>query len=48
MAKVGSVVCVGLLVEGTSACVLVHEAGSCPSGVQVCVWCCFVMSVTFL
>ena len=29
MAKVGSVGCVGFLVEGTSACVLVDEAGSC-------------------
>ena len=32
MAKVGSVGCVGFLVEGTSACVLVDEAGSCLSG----------------
>ena len=30
--KVGSVGCVGFLVEGTSACVLVDEAGSCLSG----------------
>ena len=29
MAKVGSVGCVGFLVEGASACVLVDEAGSC-------------------
>ena len=29
MAKVGSVGCVGFLVEGTGACVLVDEAGSC-------------------
>ena len=28
MAKVGSVGCVGFLVEGTSACVLVDESGS--------------------
>ena len=28
MGKVGSVGCVGFLVEGTSACVLVDEAGS--------------------
>ena len=40
VAKVGSVGCVGFLVEGTSACVLVDEAGSCLSGGQVCVrWC---------
>ena len=35
MAKVGSVGCVGFLVEGTSACVLVDEAGSCLSGGHV-------------
>ena len=29
MAKVGSVNCIGFLVEGTSACALVDEAGSC-------------------
>ena len=29
VAKVGSVGCVGFLVEGTGACVLVDEAGSC-------------------
>ena len=38
----GSVGCVGFLVEGTSACVLVDEAGYCFSGWQVhvqwCVW----------
>ena len=38
--KVGSVGCVGFLVEGTSACVLVNEAGSCLSGGQVHVWWC--------
>ena len=32
MAKVVSVGCVGFLVEGTSDCVLVDEAGSCLSG----------------
>ena len=32
MAKVGSVGCVGFLVEGASACVLVDEAGSCLLG----------------
>ena len=40
MANVGSVGCVGFLVEGTSACVLVDEAGSCLSGGQVHVWWC--------
>ena len=40
MAKVGSVGCVGFLVEGTRACVLVNEAGSCLSGKQVHVWGC--------
>ena len=39
--KVGSVGCVGFLVEGTGACVLVDEAGSCLSGgedrIQLCV-----------
>ena len=35
--KFGSVGFVGFLVEGTSACVLVDEAGPCFSGVQVCV-----------
>ena len=36
----GSVACVGFLVEGTSACVLVGGAGSCLSGGQGCVhWC---------
>ena len=34
MDKVGSVGCVGLLVEGTGACVLMDEAASCPSGGQ--------------
>ena len=34
VAKVGSVGCVGFLVEGTGACVLVDEAGSCLSGEQ--------------
>ena len=32
MANVGSVDCVGFLVEGTGACVLVDEAGSYLSG----------------
>ena len=40
MAKVGSVGCVGFLGEGTSACALVDEAGSCLSGGQVHVWWC--------
>ena len=39
MAKVGSMGCVGFLVEGTSACVLVDEAGSCLSDEQVHTWC---------
>ena len=41
VAKVGSVGCVGFLVEGTSACDLVDEAGSCLSGGYVHVWWCF-------
>ena len=40
MAKVGSVGCVGFLVEGTSACVLVDEAGYCLSGGHVHIWWC--------
>ena len=32
MGKVGSVGCVGFLVERTGVCVLVDEAGSCVSG----------------
>ena len=39
--KVVSVGCVGFLVEGTGACVLVDAAGSCLSGGQGCVWCLF-------
>ena len=42
MAKVGSVGCVGFLVEGTSACVLVDEAGSCLSGGHVHIWWCIL------
>ena len=38
--KVGSVACVGFLVEGTGACVLVGGAGSCLSGGQGHVWWC--------
>ena len=34
VAKFGSVHCVGFLLEGTSACVLVDEAGPCLSGGQ--------------
>ena len=41
MGEVDSVGCVGFLVEGTGACVLMYEAGSCISGgedhVQWCV-----------
>ena len=40
VAQVGSVGCVGFLVEGTGACVLVDENGSCLSGGQDCVWWC--------
>ena len=32
MGEFGSVACVGFLVEGTCACVLVGGAGSCLSG----------------
>ena len=40
MGKVDSVGCVGFLVEGTDACVLVDEAGSCLSGGQDHIqWC---------
>ena len=38
VAKVVSVHWVDLLVEGSSACVLVYESGSCLSGGQVHVW----------
>ena len=42
MGKVGSVGCVGFLVEGSGACVLVEEAVSCLSdgqdSAQWCVW----------
>ena len=40
MSKLGSVGCVGILVEGTGACVLVDEAGSCLSGGQDHIWLC--------
>ena len=46
--KVGSVCCVGFLVEGTGACLLVDEAESCLSGGKDRVWCCFGVSVTLL
>ena len=40
VAKVGSVGCVGFLVEGTGVCVLVEEVGSCLSGGQdYILWC---------
>ena len=48
VAKVGSVACVGFLVEGTSACVLVDEAGSCLSGGLVHVWWCVFWGVCYL
>ena len=47
--KVGSVGCVGFLVEGTGACVLVDEAGSCLSGGQGRIrWCVLGVSVNLL
>ena len=49
VAKFGLVGCVGFLVEGTSACVLVAEAGSCLSGWQIHIfWCVFGVSVALL
>ena len=43
VAKVGSLACVVFLFEGTGACVLVDEAGSCLSGGQESVlWCVLV------
>ena len=48
VAKVGLVGRVGFLVEGTSACALVDEAGSCLAGGQDRIWWCFGMSVTLL
>ena len=50
MSEVGSVACVGFLVESTGACVLVVGAGSCPSGgrsASGCVfWCICELSMT--
>ena len=41
--RVGSVCCVGFLVEGTGAYVVVDEAGACLSDGQDCVrWCVLV------
>ena len=40
MGKIGSVGCVGFLVNGTGACVLVDQAVSFPSGGQGHVWWC--------
>ena len=40
MGKVGSVRCVGFLVEGTGVCVLVDESVSCLSGGQDCIQLC--------
>ena len=42
VSKVGSVGCVGFLVEGTSAWVLVDESRSCLSGGHVHVWWCIL------
>ena len=40
MGKVGSVGCVGFLVDGTGSCVVMYEAGCCLSGGQDPVqWC---------
>ena len=40
MTRVGSVGCVGFLVEGTGACAVVDESGSCLSGGQDRIqWC---------
>ena len=40
MGEVGSVGCVGFLVEVTGACVLMDGTGSCLSGGQGHVWWC--------
>ena len=49
MGKVGSVHCVGFLVGGTCACVLVDEAGTCLSGGQDCIRSCvFWVSVNLV
>ena len=40
MGEVGLVACVGFLMEGTCACVLVGGAGSCLSGGPGHVWWC--------
>ena len=40
VAKFGSVGCIGFLVEGAGACVLVSEAGSCLSGGKDRDWLC--------
>ena len=48
MGKVGSVGCVGFLVEGTDACVLVDEAGSCVLVGGPCLVVCLGVSVNLL
>ena len=48
VAKVGSVGCVGFLVEGTGACVLMDETRSYLSGGQDCIWWCFGVSVNLV
>ena len=48
MGNVGSVGCVGFLVEGTGACVLVNEAASCLSGGQDHFQWCVLGSVNLL
>ena len=40
MGEVGSVACVGFLVEGSGVCVLVGGTVTCPSGGQGRVWWC--------
>ena len=46
--EVGSVACVGFLVKGTVACVLVGEFGSCLSGGHGCLVVCFGVSVNLV
>ena len=48
MGEFGSVACVGFLVDGTGACVLVGGPGSCLSGGQGHVWWCFGVSVNLV
>ena len=43
MGEVGSVACVGFLVEGHGSCILVGGSGSCLSGGHCHVWCCVLV-----